>query len=461
MRTLRLPLTGLALLCLSLPAMASTGEQTEPRIFNGTLAENCQWPMSVTMNGSQCSATLVHPEVVISAAHCLADGGAPSEIRFGERLNAAKRTIPVDFCVWNPEYNYPEVGGHDYGACKLAKPVYDVPTAPIVYGCEEGIIRAGTEVALAGFGIIVDGGQHGTKYWGETVLITDVLPDGAVNLGGPPGITACSGDSGGPAFVKYPDESWHVFGIASGAPTCGTGPAIYATMHTHVPWFEEELGIDITPCHDVDGTWNPTPKCQAFPLDPLDSSGDWDDGCPSALSGSSATCGEPFDKDPDPGPPTVAITNPPTGSVYDEVPATIDIEIDADDADGYGVRTVKVVINGMEQEVEDFDAPWGFPQIPFPKGGYTMTAVAEDWAGNTAESEPVYFGVGEEAPEPPPPEDTESDDGGGSTGEESGSDDQSADEGGEPGGCGCATTDGGYGWALLGVLALARRRRGR
>lgn len=30
---------------------------------------------------------------------------------------------------------------------------------------------------------------------------------------------------------------------------------------------EDTAGVDITPCHDADGTWNPTSACDEFPRD--------------------------------------------------------------------------------------------------------------------------------------------------------------------------------------------------
>lgn len=78
-------------------------------------------------------------------------------------------------------------------------------------------------------------------------------------------------------------------------PKCD-GQAWYGMMHDSqaVPWIEKESGIDITPCFDVDGTWNPTDDCGRFPLDP-GATGSWENACGGGPVGKmSSTCGPAF-----------------------------------------------------------------------------------------------------------------------------------------------------------------------
>ena len=78
-----------------------------------------------------------------------------------------------------------------------------------------------------------------------------------------------------------------------------------------VPHFEEQTGIDITPCFDGQtGAWDPGPECGGFYTGDhtgTGSSGTWADWCGGELpaSGYGAQCGEPFgggDGDGDPEP---------------------------------------------------------------------------------------------------------------------------------------------------------------
>jgi MYXO-CTERM domain-containing protein len=75
-------------------------------------------------------------------------------------------------------------------------------------------------------------------------------------------------------------------------------------IHPFVPWLERTSGIDVTPCHNSDGTWNPSAACRGFPMNPETSNGAWSTMCQSVTrSGLGATCGAPFDGPvPDGGP---------------------------------------------------------------------------------------------------------------------------------------------------------------
>ncbi|MFT5356844.1 MAG: hypothetical protein ACI9KE_004070, partial [Polyangiales bacterium] len=127
-----------------------------------------------------------------------------------------------------------------------------------------------------------------------------------VSIIGTPSASACPGDSGGPVFLRMADSTWRVFGTVSGGTTgipCN-GDGAYPLIHQHVPWFEEVSGIDITPCHDVDGTWNPGPECTGFFAGDHVGGQSWPTQCAGApVGGASATCGAPFSTGaPDAGP---------------------------------------------------------------------------------------------------------------------------------------------------------------
>ena len=212
----------------------------------------------------------------------------------------------------------------------------------------------------------------GTKRMGpaEIAFVDDDLKDNGIGIGDTTH-SACPGDSGGPAYVQYPDGTWHVFGVTSGGPPgCGSYPLNYTAMHVWVPWIEEDSGIDITPCHDVDGTWNPTGLCQGFEMDPFED-GAWDDFCMGEVSPASETCGAAFNAVPDADPPTVVVTAPADETIYDTGPADVMLTIEVDDAAGWGVRFVPISINGDVQDVELREPPYQL-NAQFPQGGYEI-----------------------------------------------------------------------------------------
>jgi len=67
---------------------------------------------------------------------------------------------------------------------------------------------------------------------------------------------------------------------------------VMALMDDAIPWIEEQSGIDVTPCHDADGTWNPSPACRNFSMAPHSPGRTWTSGCAEpALSPALASCG--------------------------------------------------------------------------------------------------------------------------------------------------------------------------
>ena len=261
-------------------------EASRAPIFGGQLATTCQWPTTVLLSG--CTGTLVHPLIVTSAAHC---GTGAKTVTFGE-TQGSPRKVAVEYCrVFQKGNNAPD--GTDWGFCKLKTPVTDVPIVPILMGCETSILKAGQKVVVAGFGDSTDRNTgYGTKRWVETTLNRADRGDGTVQVGGM-GKAPCFGDSGGPAYVRLADGSWRVFGIDSSGTgkSCGAGD-IMALIYKAASWIEKESGIDITPCHDADGTWNPSAACRGFSLTPDAPGRTWDNGCAEAtLSPPVTTCG--------------------------------------------------------------------------------------------------------------------------------------------------------------------------
>jgi hypothetical protein len=267
-------------------------------IYGGAPAAACAWPSAVFLGG--CTGTLVHPEVVIYAAHC---GSSVEWAWFGEDSNQQQGTyVGVEFCSvfpgGTPGY------GNDFAVCKLAEPVTDVPIVPPLMGCEADELVAGATVTLPGYGMNDEVGAsgHGIKRWTTNTVESVDLVNNDLYLLGTDGASVCYGDSGGPAYLQLSDGSWRVVGITSeghpaveGQPTiCGYG-AIYDLVHLEMEFFEGATGYDLTPCFDTDGTWSPDETCGAFPTSLTTAGLDWGSACATEeLSGWSATCGEPF-----------------------------------------------------------------------------------------------------------------------------------------------------------------------
>jgi len=479
----------LALLTCAVPGLARAANPepsayelpgtSTPQIDDGVNATTCSWPtvVAVTGGGGLCTGTLIDEQVVLYAAHC---GGGNKTISFGEG-GSTGRSVGTQYCTANPEFSdvndNPNV---DWAFCVLDSPVTDVPITPALVGCNIDDIPIGTDAVISGFGQAISG-PSGLKRWAASRIISFNLNydvGGIVRVGAPPDFPAiCSGDSGGPAFGRMRDGAWHVFGIASFGPVSGCGtnssPHGHALVWDAIPWVEQQTGIDVTPCTDADGAWNPDPRCGGFFAGGTGGSGTWDTWCSGTpASGPSDTCGAPFGTEPETDAPTVRITAPEDGSIV-EAETEIDIVGEATDNGGYGVFRVYLEVDG--QTIGDTRDPsagdpkdlaqYTFSGAKFPAGEYEIALIAEDYLGNLGSSAPYRLCVGTSECEPldaPDPDDGGGGDNGDDFGISGGTD--SAGGGGDGGdGCSVVTPLDPRGalasLALFGLVGLSRRRR--
>lgn len=91
------------------------------------------------------------------------------------------------------------------------------------------------------------------------------------------------GDSGGPLFLKMPDNSWRLVGTDSGSPDIVAGSttprfSIYANAPYFLEWAERVTGLDLTPCLD-EGVWRPNTDCVEFPNSIASETDGWANDC--------------------------------------------------------------------------------------------------------------------------------------------------------------------------------------
>jgi hypothetical protein len=179
----------------------------EPGLIGGRVVDKAQWSevIRIKQAGGSCSAVAVAPRVIMTAAHCSAEGGIVT-FDLGAASYKAK-------CKLSPAYNSAD---HDMALCYLDKEIkvrfaslatYQPKLAKLVtiagYGCtrpgggggNNGVLKVGDVKVTQQAG----GGRF--DYWFKT--------EGTV--------ASCFGDSGGPVFRQVADakESKVVVGIVS------------------------------------------------------------------------------------------------------------------------------------------------------------------------------------------------------------------------------------------------------
>jgi hypothetical protein len=300
-------------------------------VMGGQSATACQWPTAVMVDltKAQCSGTLVHPRLVTLAAHCQL-GGTVNAIYLGETVDGAARKLEVETCKFYPNFRYDV---NDVAYCVLKQPVTDVPIAPVLMGCETAILTRGRKVDMVGFGLTSTRMRNsfGTKRWAEVPILNTVGAATTSIQVGASRVTGCEGDSGGPTFVRLADGTWRTIGDASTTFFGPTGecspPTSYMLLYKFVGWIEQSSGIDITPCHDANGRWNPSADCGRFAISIDQSTGDWANGCnaPGALSSEpSKTCAG----DTDGGAPAVGSDAGSAPDLAPDVAAAVDLAIE-------------------------------------------------------------------------------------------------------------------------------------
>lgn len=218
--------------------------------------------------GSFCTATLIAPQWLITAAHCL-EGLSASETFFYSGTNANDPDFDdmraVSQLIPHEQYDDDEYD-NDIALVKLSAPLGSV--APIVHNVASLTAYEGDSAFTVGYGLTTGLNENtgGIKRSTNTE-ITDVRTYDYWSAY--TGTGTCFGDSGGPSMVTI-DGALKVVGITSSGPACSgpnCDPCKTGTFNTRVDaykaWITSKIGGTPLDCNDDTSMCLCAQACQA------------------------------------------------------------------------------------------------------------------------------------------------------------------------------------------------------
>ena len=104
-----------------------------------------------------CGATLIAPDIVLTAAHCLDKTNSEVQIGAYRRLRSDEgaQSRFCDRWIADPKFNGRTSGGYDFALCKLNEPVeIDESRVRLVVNDKSNIPSSGEDLLIVGLGMI-------------------------------------------------------------------------------------------------------------------------------------------------------------------------------------------------------------------------------------------------------------------------------------------------------------------
>jgi secreted trypsin-like serine protease len=198
-----------ALFGASMPAKAMVGGAPSVETGLGRVVVTV-----VGSRGNFCSGTLIAPDIVLTAAHCVPAEATTKIVAYDAQRQP--KLLDVRRVASHPNYNSGGIAHHrasaDVALLQLQAPMAGKPSAPL--GSPRAPIATGARFTVAGIGVTRRGdGKSGGIARAATLTATGRPGTLQIRLVDPTtnntreGLGACTGDSGGPVFEDQDGRS--------------------------------------------------------------------------------------------------------------------------------------------------------------------------------------------------------------------------------------------------------------